>query len=165
MRKAIALAAGLLVLAAVNWAIHGRERLLDTGQVVLLELAPADPRSLMQGDYMALRFKVADQPFGRGRGATGADDGHIVVMLGEHGVGTFVRIDGGEPLARGEVRLRYRVREGRVKFATNAYFFQEGTAGKYSAARYGSFRVAPNGDMLLTHLVSATFQGIGTGAN
>lgn len=163
MRKAIAVAAGLLVLVAVNWTIHGRERLLDTGQVVLLELAPVDPRSLMQGDYMALRFKAADQSFGRGRGTTGADDGHIVVQLGEHGVGTFVRRDGGEPLAQGEVRLRYRVREGRVKFATNAYFFQEGTGGKYAVARYGEFRVAPNGDMLLTHLVGASFQRLGAG--
>jgi uncharacterized membrane-anchored protein len=166
MRKAIAVAAGLLVLIAVNWTIYARERLLDAGQVVLLELVPVDPRSLMQGDYMALRFKVADQSFGRGRGTTGADDGHIVVLLGEHGVGSFVRRDGGEPLAQGEVRLRYRVREGRVKFATNAYFFQEGTGGKYTAARYGEFRVSPSGDMLLTHLVGGAFQRLGAaGAN
>lgn len=166
MRKAIAVAAGLLVLVAVNWTIYGRERLLDTGQVVLLELAPVDPRSLMQGDYMALRYKVADQSFGRGQGTTGAEDGHIVVRLEEHGVGTLVRRDGGEPLAQGEVRLRYRVREGRVKFASNAYFFQEGTAGKYASARYGEFRVAPDGDMLLAYLVDGAFQRLGApGAN
>lgn len=162
MRKAIAVVAGVLMLAAVNWTIYARERLLETGQVVLLELAPVDPRSLMQGDYMALRFKAMDSSFGRGRGTTGAEDGHIVVRLGEHGVGTFVRRDGGEALAQGEVRLRYRVREGRVKFATNAFFFQEGTGATYAPARYGEFRVAPNGDMLLTHLVGATFQRLGS---
>ena len=161
MRKAIAVAAGLLVLAAVNWNIYGRERLLETGRVVLLELAPVDPRSLMQGDYMALRFRAADQGLGRGRGTTGADDGYIVVRVGEHAVGTFARREGGEPLAEGEVRLRYRLREGQVKFATNAYFFQEGTARKYASARYGEFRVAPNGDLLLTHLVGADFRRLG----
>lgn len=159
MRKTIAVAAGIVILCAVNWAIYGREALLANGQVVLLELAPVDPRSLMQGDYMALRFAVA-----RSLGARNdkkAEDGHIVVKLGEHGVGTFVRRDGGELLAPGEARLRYRVREGQVKFATNAFFFEEGTANIYSRARYGEFRVAPGGDMLLSRLVGEGFDGLG----
>lgn len=161
MRKLIAIAAGVLVLVAVNWTILGRERLLESGQVVLLELAPVDPRSLMQGDYMALRFKAADQAFGRNPGKAGAEDGYIIVLVGEHGVGTFARRDGGEPLAPGEVRLRYRVRAGQVKFATNAFFFQEGTANAFALARYGEFRVAPNGDLLLTDLVGEGFKRLG----
>lgn len=160
MHKAIAVLAGILVLAAVNWSIYGREHLLETGRVVLLELAPVDPRSLMQGDYMALRYKVADEVFGRGRSKEAAD-GRIVVKVGDRGVASFVRRDGGEPLAADEALLRYRAREGRVKFATNAYFFQEGTGGQYSRARYGEFRVAPDGEMILTHLVSETFERLG----
>ena len=164
MRKAIAVGAGLLMLGAVNWGIYGRERLLAHGQVVLLELAPLDPRSLMQGDYMALRFKVADQVFGRGRtrDAKEAQDGRIVVRVGERGVGSFVRRDTGEPLAPGEARLRYRIRAGNVKFATNAYFFQEGTATTYARARYGEFRVAPDGDMLLAHMIGEKFERLGS---
>ena len=158
MRKAIAVAAGLLVLAVVNWSIYARERLLETGQVVLLELAPIDPRSLMQGDYMALRFKIATQLAGQDRTV---DDGYAVVQVGEHGVGSFVRRDGGEPLAPATLRMRYRVREGFVKFATNAYFFEEGTGNAYSRARYGEFRVSPGGDMLLTHLVNEKFERMG----
>lgn len=161
MRKSVAVLAGILILAAVNWSIYGRERLLEAGQIVLLELAPIDPRSLMQGDYMALRFKLADEAFGRGRSKI-AQDGHIVVRIGERGVGSFVRRDAGEPLAPGEARLRYRIREDRVKFATNAYFFQEGTASAYARARYGEFRVAPDGEMLLTHLVGETFERLGS---
>ena len=67
MRKAVVIAAGLLVLAAANWSILLRERLLTEGRVVLLELAPVDPRSLMQGDYMALRFKAANDALGEVR--------------------------------------------------------------------------------------------------
>ena len=161
MRKLIAVAAGLLMLGAVNWGIYGRERLLGDGQVVLLELAPVDPRSLMQGDYMRLNFRVGTEirRFARAPGAAG--DGHVIVRSGEHGVGSFVRRDAGEPLAAGELRLRYRVREGNVKFASNAYFFQEGTGNLYARARYGEFRVAPDGDMLLTHLVSEQFERLG----
>jgi len=161
MRKAIAVAAGVLMLAAVNWSIYGREQLLETGKVVLLELAPLDPRSLMQGDYMALRYKLADEVFGRGRSKI-AEDGRIVVRVGERGVGSFVRRDAGEPLDISEVSMRYRIREDKVKFATNAYFFQEGTAKQYERARYGEFRVAPDGEMLLAHLVSEKFERLGS---
>jgi uncharacterized membrane-anchored protein len=151
MRNTLAVLAGLAVLAAADWTIYSRERQLAEGAVVLLELAPVDPRSLMQGDYMALRFKVEDDAFGRGR-VRQAEDGRIVVRVDERGVATFVRRDAGEPLAAGERLLRYRVRDGRVKFATNAYFFQEGKAKTYERARYGEFRASPSGELLLTHL-------------
>jgi len=80
MRKAVALVAGLLVLAFVNYGIYGRERLVREGRVMVLRLAPVDPRSLMQGDYMRLRFEAADQA----QLASGADsraDGRIVLAL------------------------------------------------------------------------------------
>ena len=66
-RAGVAVAAGILVLLAVNWNIMQREHLLNDGKLVLLELAPVDPRSLMQGDYMALRFKITDQAFPNSR--------------------------------------------------------------------------------------------------
>lgn len=53
------LAAGLIaVLAVVNTDIYRKEALLADGRTVILELAPVDPRSLMQGDYMALDFQA-----------------------------------------------------------------------------------------------------------
>ncbi|MGL5293385.1 MAG: GDYXXLXY domain-containing protein, partial [Aeromonas sp.] len=45
---------GLAILVAINIAVWHHERALSQGEVVLLELAPVDPRSLMQGDYMRL---------------------------------------------------------------------------------------------------------------
>lgn len=155
MRTWLAVAAGVLVLLAVNFNIYQREQLLAHGQVVLLELAPVDPRSLMQGDYMALNFGIADRAFGRGR-THELKDGRIVAKLDEHGVAQFVRFDDKDiPLAEGEVLLRYRVRDERVKFATNAFFFQEGHAQIYEAARYGEFRVARDGEMILTDMRDA----------
>src|SRR5262249_45444061 len=111
MRKLVAIGVGAIVLLAVNWVIFSRERLLAEGQVVSLELAPVAPRSLMQGDYMALRFSTADS-VGREKDPI---DGRIVVRLDPQGVGRFVRLDRGETLAEREVALRYRVRDGRVK--------------------------------------------------
>ena len=160
MRSAIALLACVVVLVLVNYSIVAKERHLATGKVVYLELAPIDPRSLMQGDYMALRFKIANDARPRisrsevDRSERSDElvnaDGHIVAQLDPTSVATFSRLGDGTPLASNEILLRYRVRNGDVKFATNAYFFQEGTAAKYEAARYGEFRVAPDGELLLT---------------
>lgn len=152
MRRWIALLAGLAILAVVNYTVYQREQLLSAGRVVLLELAPVDPRSLMQGDYMALRFHVAREAFAADRPQGEPTDGHLVLRLDPRGVATFVRFDDGAPLAADEVRMRYRVRAGNPKFATNAYFFQEGTADRYATARYGEFRVDPGGESILTGL-------------
>jgi uncharacterized membrane-anchored protein len=163
MRRSIAVLAGLAILALANWTVWQREQLLAGGKVAVLELAPVDPRSLMQGDYMALRFQLADHAFGRGRvtDTTVAADGRLVARADEKGVARFVRRDAGEPLAEGEFLLRYRVRNGEPKFATNAFFFQEGHAKFYERARFGEFRVAPSGDMLLTHMLGENRQRLG----
>nr|WP_255016738.1 GDYXXLXY domain-containing protein [Psychrobacter sp. PraFG1]UTT87693.1 GDYXXLXY domain-containing protein [Psychrobacter sp. PraFG1] len=51
----------LLTLSVVNISIAKNEKLLATGESVLLKLAPVDPRSLMQGDYMALNYALSEQ--------------------------------------------------------------------------------------------------------
>ncbi|UYO75286.1 GDYXXLXY domain-containing protein [Halomonas qinghailakensis] len=57
----IVIVATAVVLAVVNWAIWQKEHHLAEGEIVYLELAPVDPRSLMQGDYMALSFALANR--------------------------------------------------------------------------------------------------------
>jgi uncharacterized membrane-anchored protein len=159
MRKAVVLLAGLALLGFVNFGIYQRERLLTDGQIVLLKLSPIDPRSLMQGDYMRLNFEAADQAFPWPRRSSLAD-GHIVVALDPRRVGRFRRFADGRPLARDEIALRYRIREGQPNFATNAYFFEEGQAQAYAAAAYGEFRVGADGEMILTQLRDARFRAL-----
>jgi uncharacterized membrane-anchored protein len=159
MRKAVALLTGLAVLAFVNFGIWQRERLVTEGRVVFLRLAPVDPRSLMQGDYMRLNFEIAGQAFTSDR-LQKLSDGRIVVAVDGQGVGGFRRFDDGRPLAPGEAALRYRVRAGQPNFATNAFFFEEGQAAVYESAEYGEFRVAPDGEMILTGLRDARFKAL-----
>ena len=143
MYRKIALIALVVVLALVNWSIYQKEQHLEHGQLVFLKLVPVDPRSLMQGDYMALRFEMA-------RKVDPTQDGFVVVMLDEKRVGSFVRLyQEDETLKEKEMRLQYRVRDRNVKFATNAFFFEEGTAKKYENAKYGAFRVNHKGELLL----------------
>lgn len=174
-RSIFAFIAGLVILLAVNWTIAAREKLLTEGRFVLLELAPVDPRSLMQGDYMALRFQVATEAFpnlnlnGRRGFMTEQktdvpNDGHLLFNVDEHGVGHFLKIaQAGEQAqnnqAQGnQILMRYRIRNNQVKFGTNAYFFEEGQASTYAKAKYGAFRVAANGDMILTALHDAEYR-------
>jgi len=88
------------ILLFVNYGIYGKELLIRTGEPVLLELAPVDPRSLIQGDYMDLRYEIA----------TGLEDqtiprrGALVITLDEHHVAHFVRIDDDDMVAVVDVR-------------------------------------------------------------
>lgn len=154
-RGAFALLAAVAALAAVNFSIAAKERLLAHGRVVYLELAPVDPRSIMQGDYMQLNYRIADEITGL-LPEPAHGDGRVVVTLDPRSVAGFARLEptagGGPALADNEAYLRYRVRAGRLKFASDAFFFQEGTAEAYQSARYGRYRVADDGELLLTSL-------------
>ena len=162
LRNWIVIGTALAALALVNVSIVKKERLLASGRSVLLQLAPVDPRSLMQGDYMALRFRVADEARqALWQSEPPAADGTIIVALDERSVGIFRRLDDGQPLERDEVRLRYRLRFDQLKFATNAFFFEEGTADLYATAEYGEFKVDDAGEMLLTGLRGADMQPLG----
>lgn len=119
----------VLVLGAVNWSIVAKERIKTQGERVYLALAPVDPRSLMQGDYMALRFELANNI------STGSA-GSAPLFVDERGIAVL-----NPSPATARLRIRYRVRNGQVWLGTNAYFFQEGSAERYQGARYGEFRV------------------------
>ncbi|MET0351671.1 MAG: GDYXXLXY domain-containing protein, partial [Rhizobacter sp.] len=54
--------ATVLALAVANVGIARKEALIAHGRTVLVELAPVDPRSLMQGDYMRLNFRLPEAP-------------------------------------------------------------------------------------------------------
>lgn len=166
--KIVVVAATLLILALVNWAIWAKERHLAEGEVVYLTLAPVDPRSLMQGDYMALNFEIAnriqDALYAQrlDGGEIRAADGHVVVHLDERRVARFQRLGAeSDSLDDDEMRLRYRVRNGRVRFATDAFFFQEGHAERYEPARYGRFRVNERGEPLLVSLHDDDLEKLG----
>jgi uncharacterized membrane-anchored protein len=160
MQRALIVFGLLLALAVANWAIHSREALLRDGEVLLLELAPVDPRSLMQGDYMALDFRLANAvrlaaPEGR------PEDGYAILRRDTHSVGRLERVQA-SPWPRGEdeLALRYRVRGWQVRIVTNAWFFEEGQGARFEAATYGELRVADDGTALLAGLRNGDYEPI-----
>ena len=61
MRRLGFLLTGLAILVGINVTVWRFEHAMSSGETVLLELAPVDPRSLMQGDYMRLSYALARQ--------------------------------------------------------------------------------------------------------
>jgi uncharacterized membrane-anchored protein len=155
MRSALVVASLVLVLVVSNAAILHKEQLLAGGTPVLLELAPVDPRSLIQGDYMRLDYAMTRQL--NDSQAHWPRTGQIVVALDENGVAQFVRRhDGRTPLAPREHLLGYRVRRSRIRVGSDAFHFQEGSVRHYLGARYGELRVSPSGGTVLVGLRDST---------
>jgi len=118
----------LLILGMTNWSIFEKEQLLANGQVVLLKLAPVDPRSLIQGDYMALRYALADD--------IDTNDwpnrGRLVIKLDPSNVATIQRLyNPAQPLAPDEGLLEYHKRisgfewrDESLYIGAESFFFQ-----------------------------------------
>jgi uncharacterized membrane-anchored protein len=154
-RWMIALAGLVLILALANWHIVQKRAVIADGQVLLLELRPADPRSLLQGDYMALALAEAAMP-----SATVIEDlpyrGTVILALDESRVGRYARLDDGSPLQSGELRVQYRRHEDwgghRLDYGAQSFFFESGDAERYERARYAMLLVGVDGSTVLTDL-------------
>ena len=143
----------VLVLLFFGFNIVKNEKVLSEGEIVLLELRPVDPRSLMQGDYMTLRFEVCNHIYG----LEAESNKFCVVRLDDDRVAHFVSLtnDAAVALREDELLLRYSLEKNSwgEKFYTigsNSYFFQEGTAIKYETAKYGMLKVVTKGELIGT---------------
>jgi len=155
----IPLAALAFVLVVANGLIVDKERVIDDGQVVYLRIAPRDPRSLIQGDYMRLAYSMS-----RGVDTRGLPDkGELVIALDKDRVARFVRVDDGAPPKDGELLLRYRRNGSEVRVGAETFFFQEGLADEYERARYAELRVAPSGKSVLVGLRDEDLAPLGKG--
>lgn len=164
-RRRDLLRAGLLAalcLAIVAGLVAHKERLLATGRPVYLALAPQDPRSLIQGDYMVLRYALAEDILARdpapGRGTA-------VVALDPRGVARLARLDQGAALAAGEQRLRFEHVPGGsppLRIGAESFFFEEGTAERYAGARYGKLVVDAAGRSVLVGLHDQELRQLGS---
>jgi uncharacterized membrane-anchored protein len=151
-----------LTLAVANFSIWQKENLIATGQKVFVELAPADPRSLMQGDFMRLNYGLLNNAASLApvSGLT-AQRPHMVVRLDARGVAQGVRAGQNDtPLATGEMRIELTPKDGRWTVVSDAWFFREGDAKRWEAAKYGEFRVTPDGRALLVGLADAQLKSI-----
>jgi uncharacterized membrane-anchored protein len=144
----LAIAGLAIALALVNGMALHKESVLARGRQVFVELAPVDPRSLMEGDYMRLdyaidRWRQMPEP-----------DGKLIAKVDARGVAHFERF-GGVTSAPDEVVLQYKTRRDRARIGADAFYFEEGQDQHFAAAKYGELRVTANGQSVLVGLRDA----------
>ena len=150
----------IAILTVANLGIRDKEALIHHGQPVFVELAPVDPRSLMQGDFMRLNFNIPGEPAERRAGLLRRERPHVVAVRDERGVARLLRIADGQPLAAGEMHIELTPKDGHWILVSDAWFFAEGQAQRWEKARYGEFRVDADGRALLVGLRGAALEAL-----
>lgn len=151
MRMKIMLVLSALILAALNYGIYEKEQLKKNGETLLLELVPVDPRSLMQGDYMQLRYAI-ERKVPLEELAEHQKRGYMVIQADENGIARFSRLYREDDLKTGEKLLHFHRRYSSVRIVPDSFFFQEGHAKYYEDAKYGVFKFDDSGKHLLVGL-------------
>jgi hypothetical protein len=139
--------------------VREAEAAIAQGREIVLPLRPRDPRSLMQGDYMAIAFETAGLP--KPDPALGAT--RALVRVEPTGVARFVGLaPAGATPGPDEIVVAVRARREaqgwfgeaapRWFVGSDAFFFPEGKEAAYARARFGVLRVAPSGRAILVGL-------------
>jgi len=170
-----------LLLMFFTMQVIKKEKILKHSALVLLELAPKDPRSLMQGDYMVLRYTISDNlrpsisiniTDSEKEGVNLIDSikkldklyaipeqGYFVVTIDSNNVGVLQRLQTENyPLNNNEFVLKYK--SFGKSIGAEAYFFEEGKAHKYENARYGGIKIDGLGNCVLVGLFDDSFKKI-----
>jgi uncharacterized membrane-anchored protein len=158
-KPALALNALGLVLGfgLMTQATLSAENLLAEGRKIYLPLAPVDPRSLVQGDYMRLNFVTGDlRRMASARGAI-----QFVADVDSRSAASLKKIAGpSEPLEANQILINGRFKDRGYFIASDAWFFEEGQGKKFEAAKFGILRVGADGRALLEGLADADLQQI-----
>ena len=150
----------ILLLGYFNWSVFQKEQTLKDGQLVLLPLAPVDPRSLMQGDYMNLNYEVNSSSSALINEQT-ATHGYAILQTDSNQVGQLIRLqDALTPLNDNEIAIRYKIVNKRIFLDAESFFFEEGQDSLYQNARYGGLKIDDKGQSLLIGLYDENFQRI-----
>jgi uncharacterized membrane-anchored protein len=148
----------MILLVYFNFSVVKKENLLKDGKLILLSLAPVDPRSLMQGDYMTLRYSISENLNVNSL----PKRGYCVVKLNPQGIAEKVRFQKNTtPLNKGEYLIEYNSPDQwNVNIGAESFFFQEGQAEKYEKAKYGAIKVDTKGNSLLVGLYDENLKNI-----
>lgn len=150
------LAFGALLAAAallVNRSVLQLDADFREARMIYLPLAPVDPRSLLQGDYMTLNF---DRSIFPPEDAKLQRRGEAFLRLDARGVARFSRLaDGADTPQADEIRVDYAHDGAKIRYCPDSFFFQEGEAEAFSVARFAALRVAADGKTRLVALADA----------
>ena len=138
-KKYILAIALFVVLGAVAVVAFFKLKNLNHNNEILLKLAPVDPRSLIQGDYMALDYELMWEIRYKG------DYKFVVVTVDDNRVATFNRLQNDSTQNANELLLRYKRDGNKISLGAEHFFFNADSVEKYQQAEYGLIKVDNQG--------------------
>lgn len=153
----------LLFIGAVFWQ---KEQLLQNGELVALELVPIDPRSMLQGDYVELRYAIhaayqEQQQTGEtteGRLLVELRESNETIVYQEEHVPVYQPVqfhpaDQSLKAQEGTVIIQGSGRFGQLDLGIEHFFIPEGSGAEWEEKNIALVRIAENGDAILEMLV------------
>jgi len=165
--KKILLIVNVVILFVITgFSVTKEESYKKLDSYFYLELAPVDPRSLLQGDYMTLNYDITDkardfiydnrtyiydgenenevEEIRELRKLADAKRAYIAVRLDKNRVARYVKITKEKADEKDLLFIAYKTDGFNVDINANSYLFQEGTGDKYQNARYSKVVLVGN---------------------
>ncbi len=146
------------LLAFVNYSAIQKEKIIDNGKMIFLELIENNPKApLIQGDMVNLKYKIVkglilDTVYKRG---------FVVVKLDSNSIAERIRFQQKIiPRNNNEFLIEYSKGYFTLNIGAENYYIQQGSAKKYELAKYGGVKVDADGSSLLMGLYDEHFNKI-----
>lgn len=184
MKKMIPLCLALSSILVFLGMIFKNELHLKNSESIYVSLQPVDPRSILQGDYMALNYQLYFAPQNSTHENTNQSninsEDHIFsgyyfdeIIKNKSSVVTYVELDSQRRVIHTRFELPQKVRTYRLILqnpnnrysrlypASKSFLFAEGLADCYQQAKYAEFKVDEQGNAILTALKGDQLQDLG----
>ena len=165
--KKILLVINIVILFVVTgFSANKEESYKKLDSYFYLELAPVDPRSLLQGDYMTLNYDITDKArdfiynnrtyiydgenenevdeIRELRKLADAKRAYIAVRLDKNRVARYVKITKEKTDEKDLLFIAYKTDWFNVDINASSYLFQERTGDKYQNTRYSKVVLVGN---------------------
>ncbi|WP_182004539.1 GDYXXLXY domain-containing protein [Acinetobacter lactucae] len=170
MKKYFSLILALATMLFFAALVVKNEWHLHHSKSIFIELKPVDPRSILQGDYMALAYELHLQSL---KALAGSESEALEqVVFNRSSVPAKIILDSQNRVVRTILdinnsfagqRLILKNPENRLQAlypASRSFLFAEGLAQCYEKAKYAEFKVNPKGEAILFDLRGEGLQSL-----
>ena len=148
----------LILMSFFSFNVYRQEKIKKVDSKLILELAPVDPRSLLQGDYMVLRYDIIDNLYTwELEKENYFSKGFVLLEKDDNGISRFCWSF--REWEKGSIEFR-RDMEGTYSIGADSYFFEEGTGDLYQNARYAEFYLYDEGKIKIKCLLNRNMEPI-----
>lgn len=136
-----------MIFLLLNTLIFLKERAIAHSVEIKIALKPIDPRSLIQGDYMHLAYKIPLQVTKKEM------KGQLKITIDSDGFVKDYALYYNEALKKNQYLLNFTRKKNRsLHIGSETFLFQEGKADYFAKATHALFYLSPSGETILKEL-------------